>query len=265
MSARFQGKLLTAALAGLALTAAAPHAALAQVPPPATANMWTSVPGNFNDPGSVLIPSTLTAQSPLGTVLTSVTINGLDGPSVSVDAGKDTAGLATLTYYFYVQGAQGATAPIDLTGTLQTSGPDVVGYAIAEISGAANAAACSGEFQECGLVNALNPTVDVNMVLHLPTNTLEHLTLTATADASLSSSFSASVDPLLTVDPSAGGGFQILVSPGVYNGPVAPAGGVPEPAAWALMILGFGVAGGSLRLARRRQALRLSPLWENSK
>jgi len=34
----------------------------------------------------------------------------------------------------------------------------------------------------------------------------------------------------------------------------APTSDVPEPAAWALMILGFGGAGGALRLARRRAA-----------
>jgi hypothetical protein len=32
-------------------------------------------------------------------------------------------------------------------------------------------------------------------------------------------------------------------------------GGVPEPGTWALMILGFGGAGASLRIKRRRTAL----------
>jgi hypothetical protein len=34
-----------------------------------------------------------------------------------------------------------------------------------------------------------------------------------------------------------------------------PAGGVPEPTSWALMILGFGSAGAMLRNQRRRQAV----------
>lgn len=33
----------------------------------------------------------------------------------------------------------------------------------------------------------------------------------------------------------------------------APVGGVPEPATWAMMIGGFGLAGGTLRSARRRK------------
>jgi hypothetical protein len=37
--------------------------------------------------------------------------------------------------------------------------------------------------------------------------------------------------------------------------PVTPPGGVPEPAAWALMIIGFGAAGASLRASRRLKAV----------
>ncbi len=33
-----------------------------------------------------------------------------------------------------------------------------------------------------------------------------------------------------------------------------PGGGVPEPATWAMMILGFGMAGGALRTTRRKAA-----------
>jgi hypothetical protein len=39
------------------------------------------------------------------------------------------------------------------------------------------------------------------------------------------------------------------------NGVGAPVGGVPEPASWALMILGFGSAGAMLRGRRRPAAL----------
>jgi hypothetical protein len=35
-------------------------------------------------------------------------------------------------------------------------------------------------------------------------------------------------------------------------------GAVPEPESWALMLLGFGVVGGAMRSAKRRQALRVS-------
>jgi hypothetical protein len=59
---------------------------------------------------------------------------------------------------------------------------------------------------------------------------------------------SASIDPTFTTD-ALGGTF--LFSPGV-TGRAAP-DGVPEPAAWALMVAGFGLAGTALR-TRRRQA-----------
>jgi len=36
--------------------------------------------------------------------------------------------------------------------------------------------------------------------------------------------------------------------------PLAPAGGVPEPASWALMIAGFGLAGAALRKRRKLAA-----------
>lgn len=252
MRIRFQGKLLTAALTGLVLTTAAPSAALAVVLPPATADIWTAVVGDFNDPGSVPIPSSATAQGPRGSVVGSVTANGVDGPEVSVIAGPGTEGNAHLTYYFDVVGPQGELAPIDLTGTLQTTGT-TGDLAVAEITGAANAAACSGDFEQCFIYSAVYPTVQLNMVLHVPTNTVESLTITAFAEGSLTGGFTADVDPLLTVDPSAGGGdpnqFSILVSPGVYNGPVGPAG-VPEPATWALMITGFGIVGAALRRQR---------------
>ena len=42
---------------------------------------------------------------------------------------------------------------------------------------------------------------------------------------------------------------QLVIAPPAA-GP--PAGGIPEPAAWALMILGFGGAGAALRRARPR-------------
>jgi hypothetical protein len=42
---------------------------------------------------------------------------------------------------------------------------------------------------------------------------------------------------------------------GAYGGVISFSPAVPEPAAWALMILGVGLAGGALRLNRRRASL----------
>ena len=78
------------------------------------------------------------------------------------------------------------------------------------------------------------------------------LTAAAISDDEGDSAF-ASIDPLITIDPSTpdAGLYQIYISPAYLNG-VAPeaTGGVPEPAAWTLMLLGFGGVGAGLR--RRR-------------
>jgi hypothetical protein len=39
---------------------------------------------------------------------------------------------------------------------------------------------------------------------------------------------------------------------------IAAASGVPEPATWAMMLIGFGLAGGAMRSAKRRQKLSVS-------
>ncbi|UTP38047.1 PEPxxWA-CTERM sorting domain-containing protein [Phenylobacterium sp. LH3H17] len=44
----------------------------------------------------------------------------------------------------------------------------------------------------------------------------------------------------------------------VGTGPIITPGGVPEPATWAMMIMGFGGVGSMLRANRRRQALVLA-------
>jgi hypothetical protein len=61
----------------------------------------------------------------------------------------------------------------------------------------------------------------------------------------------ASVDPLIYIDPGFAGAsdYSIELSPGVAN--ALP--GVPEPAAWTMMLTGFGLLG--LAARRRRAAL----------
>ena len=260
MGVRFQTKQLMAVLAGLALTAAAPGAALAVVLPPATATFWDD--GSvYQPPESVAIPNTIVAGGPFGNVTVSLTTDAADGPSVSVIAGPRTSGYVDLTYYYQVTGPPGVPPgtiePLDLMGSLVTTGVTTGSYSVAEIrAGTAGASACTGVFSSCYVAGALYPTVDFDLHLEAPVGTIEQISISAYAEGGQINTFAAYADPLLTVDPSAGGGnpgeFHILVSPGVYNGPTAPLGAVPEPTSWALMIMGFGVAGGALRLTRKR-------------
>ena len=71
----------------------------------------------------------------------------------------------------------------------------------------------------------------------------------------------AFIDPMITIDTdwlADNPGFQLNFSDGVVNGTglLPDAGGVPEPATWALMIAGFGLVGTVLR--RRRTATFLA-------
>lgn len=61
---------------------------------------------------------------------------------------------------------------------------------------------------------------------------------------------SAEIDPYFTAPPGAGGEF--IFSPGVT------AGGVPEPAAWSLMVAGFGGLGALIRRHTRQVRSRLA-------
>jgi hypothetical protein len=53
------------------------------------------------------------------------------------------------------------------------------------------------------------------------------------------------------VIPGGGGGIATLVTPPGTSVPPTPVPGVPEPATWAMMIIGFGLLGGLLRRRRR--------------
>lgn len=48
------------------------------------------------------------------------------------------------------------------------------------------------------------------------------------------------------------GGWRLIVNDGVAD---TPAGGVPEPATWAMMVAGFGMLGGALRRRRAETAV----------
>ena len=61
----------------------------------------------------------------------------------------------------------------------------------------------------------------------------------------------AYADPFISIDPAfavANPGYSLSFSPGVGNSP----GGVPEPAAWAMMMAGFGLIGSAVRWHRAK-------------
>jgi hypothetical protein len=78
-----------------------------------------------------------------------------------------------------------------------------------------------------------------------------HIVFDADVDTNAGGTASASIDPFLFVENDPSGVYSVGISPDVANA-LPTAGGVPEPAAWALMIGGFALSGAALR---RRRAL----------
>lgn len=63
----------------------------------------------------------------------------------------------------------------------------------------------------------------------------------------------AFIDPLITLSPALGNGYSLSIGGGAVGNGAPGITAAPEPATWALMVGGFGLAGGALR--RRRPAV----------
>lgn len=88
----------------------------------------------------------------------------------------------------------------------------------------------------------------VSVTAAVPVNRMQEIRLhVGGAVNGATGAFSVTLDPLLSLDSAyAGQGYTLYVAPDAQG-----AGGVPEPAAWALMITGFGLAGAGVRKGRR--------------
>jgi hypothetical protein len=186
------------------------------------------------------------------------------GPMADITAIAGGSGSISLKYYYEITGP-GGSAQIDLSGSAYAFGfpyPDQ-GGAWAGIWGSAGLPAGGFYGQACAsfsngcAADAPFGTVPVNVQFTVPTNTLEWIELGVSASAGgFGSEFVAQADPIISLDPSIGDpqDYQILVSPDVQNGdPPVIGGGVPEPATWAMMLVGFGGLGALLRRRRRGQ------------
>jgi hypothetical protein len=89
-----------------------------------------------------------------------------------------------------------------------------------------------------------------DQIVSFASNTDYHVQLFASASAVFRNGGGtalAFVDPVFTIDPAFARDFRIVGVPG-------EASAVPEPAAWALMVVGFGLTGGAMRRSGRRIA-----------
>jgi hypothetical protein len=174
----------------------------------------------------------------------------------------DEAGVfGVLNYSLEVTGgAPGDVVPLEIETSLGAV-PISIGYAFAEIlvsaDGSTGATICTAL---CGVgsgvtgftgtltVDALSGTVYTNAV-HMEAEVIGALGGTSDVDGG-----TATVDPYIFVDPSFpdASAYSVLLSDGIGNGIRS---GVPEPAAWAVMLLGVCLVGAGLRIGRRRNAI----------
>jgi len=170
---------------------------------------------------------------------------------VSADAAAagNTQGLghASETYYFAVIGPQNVDVHLLINGGGHL---DATGGGAVEVDENINnitnfSQTCRSGSSQCG-------DFTYSQSVSITSDTAVYLSLAIFAIAE-NGSAGGFIDPMITIDPNFvdAGLYHLEFSDGITNGsPLSP--GVPEPASWALMIAGFGLAGAALR--RRRSA-----------
>jgi hypothetical protein len=193
---------------------------------------------------------------------TASNFNEEDGPGVGVTDIAAGSGEISLKYWYEIGGPNGANVNIDVTGMVEAFGfpfPDP-GTAWAGVSGSIGTPPSGFYAQACASFEAPGCPVGANFgetnfstEINVPTNTFEWIFLDVRADGQdYGSEFNAQADPIISIDPSVSDpqDFQILVSPDVMNGSPPT---VPEPATWAMLLVGFSGLGAALRTARGRR------------
>ncbi len=96
---------------------------------------------------------------------------------------------------------------------------------------------------------------DVYLLQQIYSGVPQQVVLSAQSYATNGARAYAYIDPTFTIDPSylaLHPGAKLVFSAGFSNG---VAGAVPEPATWAMMLIGFGMIGAAARYRRRKTAL----------
>lgn len=110
--------------------------------------------------------------------------------------------------------------------------------------------ACSSSVVDgCGTVR---DEFNFSVVLSAPANTVQTVDLDLDGDTAAfgGGPFSASIDPLITIDPSsAAQGYSLELSSNVTQDSIGPS--APEPSTWAMLLTGFAALGLAYRAQRR--------------
>jgi hypothetical protein len=183
---------------------------------------------------------------------------GVDGPFVSVSGstpsnGNEALGTdARLNWDFEVQGPPTGQVNVVITGTYEASVTSATGGAVGNVFVGDGLFDLTDYFHaECDAGNrgqCAQRTFSVTVPVLV--NNLNVIEIQAGGGNGV---FSASIDPTISLATGlADEGYTLQVEPDALP-TTGGAGGVPEPATWALLILGFGAVGAA---ARRR---RLTP------
>ena len=241
-----------AAGASLSLLTAAPAAHALDLPPAVSSVTCGAVGGNIVNPTSCVTPYDQ-AHVSLGPAPTVSASGDYPGALARVPAGAN----AQLTYYFAVLGGNsGDHVHLDIAALLhwETPGNNPNAYAFSRVIvttslGEVFANICTNS---CGVGSGLTDFFG-GLNVDAASGSINTVEMDVVANPGFSqdaNSASAFADPMISIDLSTpnAGDYSLVFSDGVGNS-VGATGGVPEPAAWALMVAGFGLAG--LRLRRR--------------
>jgi hypothetical protein len=241
----------------LGIGAAAPRNAFAQSPlPPATFVLSLDVLGAYN--GGLSAPGTDTINycrevGSCGTATGSLYANIAKVQSIggTADTFQDlgSQGGVTIDYYYRFNGPAGGTVDYHFSSSGATSeGGHGDATAFLYMNGTLVDYACSGS-QPGYCVQS--DAFQVDTELSAPANTTEKIELDLNGDTgAFGGDFSASIDPMITIDPSSvDQGYSLELSPNVTQESVAPS--APEPSTWAMLLAGFASLGFAYRARRR--------------
>lgn len=258
-------------------------AAWADPLPPTAFFFDVTAPGGGVAPGSfIYAPGSPTPGSVSGSDCsygpcftgTATTTGNLASVNTSTAPGSFGAANATVNYSYKVDGPDGVVVPLNMIGHLSAhvsdpnSGIGGFAYIIAHggidfgafVDFANGFKACSG----VGCSPQSTEDLSVNTNFYVPSDTVLSFSLLAGCGGTTSddNSCSATADPMITIDPTfsaANPGFSLEFSSNISN-TVGATPGVPEPAAWAMMLVGFAGIGWTLRRRGKgaRQSSRLA-------
>jgi hypothetical protein len=230
-------------------------AAFAQTVPDATFSLSLEALGQYGDyssPGDET-DSYCRSLGSCGTASGSLTsnFNGVQSVSGSAMTFEDLGAqsYATVDFYFMIKGPVNEPVPYGMKASGATS---VFGggqaTAFLYLDGTLLNYACSSSM--AGYC-AVSDEFAFDTEFSAPSNTVQKLEIDLSGGTAAfgGGPYSASADPVITVDPAyAAEGYSLVLSPNVTLGSPAPS--VPEPATWVMALAGFAALGFTYRMRR---------------